>query len=450
MPDKNNGAQAQITKPGQALLDKILNKTAVLGVIGLGYVGLPLAVEKAKTGYRVIGFDVQAKKVDQVNQGHNYIGDVVDSELAELVKTGRLKATTDYTQIEEVDAVAICVPTPLDKYQQPDISYVSSSTHQIAPHLHREMLIVLESTTYPGTTEEVVMPVLEATGLSCGEDFFLAFSPERVDPGNKEYHTKNTPKVVGGVTPRCGEIAAALYGNVLNSDIYQVSSPKVAEMEKILENTFRNINIALANEMAILCNKMGIDVWEVIDAAKTKPYGFMPFYPGPGLGGHCIPIDPFYLTWKAREYDYHTRLIEIAGEINNQMPEFVIERAATFLNEYGKPLKDAKILMLGIAYKKDIDDPRESPAIKIYQLLKQHLADVTVNDPCIPVYDFGNLRLESTALTEELIKSSDLVLITTDHSAYDYQWICDHSRLVFDTRNATRHIKECKAKVARI
>lgn len=450
MPDKNNGAQAQMTKPGQALLDKILNKTAVLGVIGLGYVGLPLAVEKAKTGYRVIGFDVQAKKVDQVNQGHNYIGDVVDSELAQLVKTGRLKATTDYTQIEEVDAVAICVPTPLDKYQQPDISYVSSSTHQIAPHLHREMLIVLESTTYPGTTEEVVMPVLEATGLSCGKDFFLAFSPERVDPGNKEYHTKNTPKVVGGVTPRCTEIAAALYGNVLNSDIYQVSSPKVAEMEKILENTFRNINIALANEMAILCNKMGIDVWEVIDAAKTKPYGFMPFYPGPGLGGHCIPIDPFYLTWKAREYDYHTRLIEIAGEINNQMPEFVMERVGAFLNEYGKPLKDAKVLMLGIAYKKDIDDPRESPAIKIYQLLKQHLADVTVNDPCIPVYAFGNLRLESIALTEKLLKSADLTLITTDHSAYDYQWICDNSRLVFDTRNATRHIKECQAKIARI
>jgi UDP-N-acetyl-D-glucosamine dehydrogenase len=308
----------------------------------------------------------------------------------------------------------------------------------------------LESTTYPGTTEEIVMPALEATGLKCGSDFFLAFSPERVDPGNANYHTKNTPKVVGGVTPRCTEIAAALYSNVLNSDIYQASSPKVAEMEKILENTFRNINIALANEMAILCNKMGIDVWEVIDAAKTKPYGFMPFYPGPGLGGHCIPIDPFYLTWKAREYNYHTRLIEIAGEINNQMPEFVIERAAAFLNESGKPLKGSKVLMLGLAYKKDIDDPRESPAIKIYELLKEHLAEVTVNDPCIPVYAFGKLRLESTPITEELLESADLVIITTDHSTYDYQWICDHTSLVFDTRNATRHIKKCQSKIARI
>jgi UDP-N-acetyl-D-glucosamine dehydrogenase len=445
MPE-NNGT----IKPGQLLMDKILNKTAVLGVVGLGYVGLPLAVEKAKAGYRVIGFDVQAKRVDLVNQGKNYIGDVVDQELAELVKAGRLMATTDYSKIDEVDAVAICVPTPLDKYQQPDISYVSTSTHQIAPHLHCDMLVVLESTTYPGTTEEVVMPVLEATGLSCGEDFFLAFSPERVDPGNKEYHTKNTPKVVGGVTPRCTEIAAALYRNVLDGDIYQASSPKVAEMEKILENTFRNINIALANEMAILCNKMGIDIWEVIEAAKTKPYGFMPFYPGPGLGGHCIPIDPFYLTWKAREYNYHTRLIEIAGEINNQMPEFVIERAAAFLNESGKPLKNSKVLMLGLAYKKDIDDPRESPAIKIYEILKERLADVVVNDPCIPVYAFGKLRLESTPLTEELLHTADLVIITTDHSTYDYQWICDNTSLVFDTRNATRHIQNAKAKIIHI
>jgi UDP-N-acetyl-D-glucosamine dehydrogenase len=408
------------SKPGQLLLDKINNKTAVLGVIGLGYVGLPLAVEKAKTGYQVIGFDIQTKRVDKVNHGDNYIGDVVDRELKDLVQSGKLQATTDYSKIAEVDAVAICVPTPLDKYQQPDISYVLNSAEQIAPYLHRDMLVVLESTTYPGTTEEVVMPVLEKTGLHCGIDFFLAFSPERVDPGNKEYHTKNTPKVVGGVTPRCTEIAAALYGKVLNSDIYQASSPKVAEMEKILENTFRNINIALANEMAILCNKMGIDVWEVIDAAKTKPYGYMPFYPGPGLGGHCIPIDPFYLTWKAREYNYHTRLIEIAGEINNQMPEFVIERVAAFLNEYGKPLKGAKVVMLGLAYKKDIDDPRESPAIKIYELLQERMADVTVNDPCIPVYAFGKLHLESTALTEQLLKPADLVLITTDHSTYDY------------------------------
>lgn len=438
------------SQPGAALLAKIHNQSAVLGVVGLGYVGLPLAVEKAKAGYTVIGFDIQKKRVDMVNLGQNYIGDVVDQELQELVASGRLQATTDYSRIAELDAVSICVPTPLDKYQQPDISYVENSAKQIAVHLHREMLVVLESTTYPGTTEEVVMPLLEATGLQCGVDFFLAFSPERVDPGNKQYHTKNTPKVVGGVTPQCTAIAAALYGKVLAGEIYQASSPKVAEMEKILENTFRNINIALANEMAILCNKMGIDVWEVIEAAKTKPYGFMPFYPGPGLGGHCIPIDPFYLTWKAREYDYHTRLIEIAGEINNSMPEFVVERAAEFLNESGKPLKDAKILMLGLAYKKDIDDPRESPAIKIYHLLLKRQAEVVLNDPCIPHYTHGGTEFVSTPLTTELLENADLVLITTDHGSYDYELICRHAKRVFDTRNATRKVKEAKAAIIRI
>jgi UDP-N-acetyl-D-glucosamine dehydrogenase len=294
------------------------------------------------------------------------------------------------------------------------------------------------------------MPILEATGLKCGTDFFLAFSPERVDPGNQHYHTRNTPKVVGGVTPRCTEIAAALYSRVLEGEIHQVSSPKVAEMEKILENTFRNINIALANEMAILCNKMGIDLWEVVEAAKTKPYGFMPFYPGPGLGGHCIPIDPFYLTWKAREYDYHTRLIEIAGEINNSMPEYVVEKAAAFLNRFGKPLKGSKVLMLGLAYKKDIDDPRESPALKIYNLLQERLADVTVNDPFIPTYRHGNLQLTSTPLTEELLAQADLVLITTDHSVYDYDWLCKHSKLIFDTRNATREVVGPQAVITHI
>lgn len=437
-------------QPGKLLLDKLNNQTAVLGVVGLGYVGLPLAVEKAKAGYRVIGFDIQAKRVDMVNQSHNYIGDVVDRELKELVVSKRLKATTDFRRISELDAVAICVPTPLDKYQQPDISYVESSTKQIAAHLHKEMLVVLESTTYPGTTEEVVMPILEASGLKCGQDFFLAFSPERVDPGNQKYNTKNTPKVVGGVTRRCTELAAVLYGKVLEGEIYQASSPKVAEMEKILENTFRNINIALANEMAILCNKMGIDVWEVIEAAKTKPYGFMPFYPGPGLGGHCIPIDPFYLTWKAREYDYHTRLIEIAGEINNAMPEFVVEKAYMLLNEHGKSLKGSKILMLGLAYKKDIDDPRESPAIKIFQLLRKRQANVILNDPYIPFYSYNKMEFVSTSLSEELVATADLVLITTDHSKYDYEWICNRAKLIFDTRNATWKIKNSKAVIVRI
>ena len=435
---------------GQALLDKIKNNSALLGVVGLGYVGLPLAVEKAKAGYQVIGFDVQAKRVEMVNRGQNYIGDVVDGELRELVAQGKLQATTDYSKMAGVDAVAICVPTPLDKYQQPDISYVVNSSKQIATYMHREMLVVLESTTYPGTTEEVVLPILEATGLQCGSDFFLAFSPERVDPGNKNYHTKNTPKVVGGVTKRCTEIAATLYKKVLEGEIFQASSPKVAEMEKILENTFRNINIALANEMAILCNKMGIDIWEVIEAAKTKPYGFMPFYPGPGLGGHCIPIDPFYLTWKAREYDYHTRLIEIAGEINNQMPEYVVEKAATCLNRHGKPLKGSRILMLGLAYKKDIDDPRESPALKIYQLLQDRLAEVTVNDPYIPTYNHAGMTLKSEPLTADLLRKSDLVIITTDHSNYDYDLICNQAKLVFDTRNATRGVKEPQAEIIHI
>jgi UDP-N-acetyl-D-glucosamine dehydrogenase len=436
--------------PGDILLAKLTDKTAVLGVVGLGYVGLPLAVEKAKAGYRVIGFDIQAKRVDLVNQGRNYIGDVVDRELKELVAQGCLKATIDYSDIAGVDAVAICVPTPLDKYQQPDISYVVNSTRQIARYLHPGMLVVLESTTYPGTTEEIVLPILEATGLQCGRDFFLAFSPERVDPGNKQYHTKNTPKVVGGVTGRCTEIAAALYRQVLEGEIYQVSSPKVAEMEKIFENTFRNINIALANEMAILCQRMGIDIWEVIDAAKTKPYGFMPFYPGPGLGGHCIPIDPFYLTWKAREYNYHTRLIEIAGEINNSMPEYVVERVAEFLNRHGKPLNGSNLVMLGLAYKKDIDDPRESPALTIYRLLRERQAKVSVNDPLIPAYKYGTLEIVSTPLTIELLQNADLVIITTDHSAYDYDWICKNTQLIFDTRNATRCIRDAGAEIVHL
>jgi len=437
-------------QPGQVLLDKINNRTAVLGVIGLGYVGLPLAVEKAKAGYQVIGFDIQAKRVAMVNRGENYIGDVVSEELLDLVTQGKLLATTDYAEMAKLDAVAICVPTPLDKYQQPDISYVVNSAEAIAKWLHAETLVVLESTTYPGTTEEVVQPILEKTGLKCGRDFFLAFSPERIDPGNLKYHTKNTPKVVGGVTPRCTEIAALLYEKFLEGEIFRVSSPKVAEMEKILENTFRNINIALANEMAILCHKMKIDLWEVIEAAKTKPYGFMPFYPGPGLGGHCIPIDPFYLTWKAREYNYHTRLIEIAGEINNGMPEFVLERITNLLNQYGKPLKGAKILMLGLAYKKDIDDPRESPALKIFKLLHEREAEVVVNDPHIPSYTSGNFSITSTPLSQSLVHEVDLVLITTDHSGYDYQWLAEHAKLIFDTKNATKAVEKPKAEIVRL
>lgn len=417
------------------LLNKLENKEATIGVVGLGYVGLPLAVEKVKAGYKVIGFDVQQARVDQVNSGINYIGDVVDEELKEFTASNQLIATTDYSKMQEVDAVAICVPTPLDIHQQPDTSYVEASAKEISKYMHKGMLVVLESTTYPGTTEEIIQPILEATGLKVGQDFFLAYSPERVDPGNKKFKTKNTPKVVGGVTEDCTKVAAAMYRSVLEGDIHEVSSPKVAEMEKILENTFRNINIALANEMAILCNKMGINVWEVIDAAATKPYGFMPFYPGPGLGGHCIPIDPFYLTWKAREYNYHTRLIEVAGEINNSMPEYVVQRSMEILNKEGKALNGANVLILGVAYKKDIDDYRESPVIPILNLMDKAGAKWEVVDPYINEFKLNGNIVETVDMTIEKLENADLVLLATDHSNFDYKLIAELSKVIFDTRS---------------
>lgn len=434
----------------KVLIDKLEKKTAVIAVVGLGYVGLPLAVEKAKSGYKVIGIDIQQSRADMVNQGINYIGDVVDTELAEIVREGKLFATTDYSKIKEVDCVAIAVPTPLDKFQQPDVSYVESSTREIAKYLHTGMIVVLESTTYPGTTEEIVKPILEKTGLVCGEDFFLAFSPERVDPGNKLYNTKNTPKVVGGITPACTEIAATMYENVLEGDIHRVSSPAVAEMEKILENTYRNINIALVNEMAILCDKMGIDVWEVIDAAKTKPYGFQAFYPGPGLGGHCIPIDPFYLTWKARGYDYHTRLIEIAGEINNYMPEYVVERTMKLLNNHKKAMNGSKVLLMGVAYKQDIDDLRESPALKVIEHLEKQGAIIQYNDPHIPEFSLNGIEYKSIEFTEENIRQADIVIITTSHTNYDYQMIVDNAFMVFDTKNATKNVVNHREKIIKL
>ncbi|WP_461614633.1 nucleotide sugar dehydrogenase [Clostridium sp. Marseille-QA1073] len=433
----------------EELLLKLKNRTAKLGVVGLGYVGLPLAVEKAKAGYEVIGFDVQDKKVKMVNEGRNYIGDVVDSDLEKLVKEGKLKATTDFSFVANVDTVCIAVPTPLDLYKQPDLSYVVSSTKDVAKYLHKGMLVVLESTTYPGTTEEVIKPILEETGLKCGEDFFLAFSPERVDPGNKDFNTKNTPKVVGGCTPECTEIAAQLYRNVLEGEIMEVSSPAVAEMEKILENTFRNINIALANEMAILCKRMGIDVWEVIDAAKTKPYGFMAFYPGPGLGGHCIPLDPFYLEWKAKEYDYHTKLIETSGAINDYMPEFVIENIMNLLNGDKKALNGSKVLLMGAAYKKDIDDMRESPTLKVIELLEKKGAEVIVNDPYIPSFKHKGKEYVSVVWENE-IENADIVVITTDHSCYDYESIVEKANLLYDTRNATKNVKNNREKINKL
>lgn len=420
------------------LIEKLLNKSAVIGVIGLGYVGLPLAVEKAKAGYKVIGFDVQQKKIEMVNNGYNYIGDVIDEDLRVMVQNGSLRATADYSFISDVDAVAICVPTPLDIYQQPDTSYVENSTKAIADYLHPGMLVVLESTTYPGTTEELVKPILESKGLKCGEDFFLAYSPERVDPGNKFFNTKNTPKVVGGITPACSRVAQTLYRQVLDGDVHVVSSPSVAEMEKIYENTFRHINIALANEMAVLCDRMGINVWEVIDAAKSKPYGFMAFYPGPGLGGHCIPVDPFYLTWKAREYNYHTRLIELAGEINNSMPEFVVQKIGDILNKHKKSVNGSTVYLLGVAYKKDIDDYRESPVLKIVDLLEERGATVWVSDTHIDTFRYNGNQYECVELTEERLTAADIAVITTDHSGFDYELIGRASQTLFDTRNSMK------------
>jgi len=430
------------------LFEKIKNKDALIGVIGLGYVGLPLAVEKAKAGFNVLGFDIQEKKVKMVNEGKNYIGDVVDRELADLVKIGRLKATIDFDELTKCDVVSICVPTPLNKFKQPDLTFVVNTTKEISKRLHRDMLIILESTTYPGTTEEVVLPILEETGLKVGEDFYLAFSPERVDPGNLIYKTKNTPKVVGGVTKQCTEHAKALYESILEASVFTVSSPKEAEMSKILENTFRIVNIALINEMAMVARRMKINIWEVIEAAATKPFGFMPFYPGPGVGGHCIPIDPFYLTYKAREYDYHTRLIELAGEINDYMPEYVVERLIEILNEKRKCLNGSKILLLGVAYKGDIDDLRESPALRVLELLEKYKADVMYYDPYIPEFTHNNKSYRSVVLDKEILRKSDAVVITTAHKKnIDYRFILDNAPLVFDTKNITKNFRNEKDEV---
>ena len=394
-------------KMKQELLKKIEEKSIVVGVVGLGYVGLPLAVEKAKAGFKTIGFDVQDEKVKLVNEGHNYIGDVVDSDLKELVENKMLTATTDFSFVKDVDFVAICVPTPLDAHQQPDISYVKSSTEAISKYLTKGTMVVLESTTYPGTTEELIKPILEeGSGLKCGEDFYLGFSPERVDPGNLIYKTKNTPKVVGAIGKDATEVIATMYRAVLEGDVYEVSSPAIAEMEKILENTYRNINIGLVNELTMLCNKLGISMWEVVDAAKTKPYGFQAFYPGPGLGGHCIPLDPYYLSWKAREYGFHTSMIESSMMINDQMPEYCVERASKILNRHAKAMNGAKVLVVGVAYKQDIDDYRESPALRVIEVLKREMANVEFYDPWISEYKYkGEKHQGLKEISPEIIAS---------------------------------------------
>ena len=425
------------------LKNKLLNKQARLGVIGLGYVGLPLAVEKAKAGFQVIGFDIQPEKVDMVNAGHNYIGDVVNEDLKTIVVSGNLKATTDFAKVAACDCVCIAVPTPLDRHQQPDLSYVKSSAESIVPYMHRDMLVVLESTTYPGTTEELLKPILESSGLKCGTDFYLAFSPERVDPGNLIYKTKNTPKVVGGVTPTCTDIAATMYEMVLQAPVHRVSSPAVAEMEKILENTYRNVNIGLINELAMLCNKMGISIWEVIEAAKSKPYGFQAFYPGPGLGGHCIPLDPYYLSWKAREYGFHTSMIESSMMINDRMPEYCVQRAIRILNRDKKAMNGARVLVLGVAYKQDIDDYRESPAIRVIEHLLNEGADVAYFDPWVAQFKEGDLSMRSIPeLNAVVLRSMDLVMLTAAHTNVDYSFVQQHAKVVFDTKNATKLVAD--------
>lgn len=428
----------------EELLKKIENRKMTVGVVGLGYVGLPLAVEKAKSGFKTIGFDIQKEKVELVNKGINYIGDVIDSDLAQLVTSGMLSATSDFSVVGDVDFIAICVPTPLDEHQQPDITYVVSSAKSVAGYLKKGSVVVLESTTYPGTTEELLKPILEnGSGLRCGEDFYLGFSPERVDPGNLIYKTKNTPKVVGAIGKDATEVIAAMYRAVLESDVFEASSPAVAEMEKILENTYRNINIGLVNELAMLCNKMGISIWEVIEAAKTKPYGFQAFYPGPGLGGHCIPLDPYYLSWKAREYSFHTSMIESSMMINDGMPTYNVERVGKVLNRFKKSLNGSKILVLGVSYKQDIDDYRESPAIKIIDILIENGADVSFYDPWVKEYKThdGRKFIGEPELTEALIESADLVMITTAHSNVDYEFVQKHAKAIYDTKNVTKALK---------
>lgn len=424
-----------------SLLETIKDKSVKIGVIGLGYVGLPMAVTVAKKGFTVLGFEVSQYAIDHVNAADNYIGDVQDEDLKLVVNSGKLSATSDYSRMNEVNVVLIAVPTPLDLYHQPDTSYIEASTRSMAPYLNKGTLVVLESTTYPGTTREIIVPELEKVGLTVGKDVYIGFSPERVDPGNETYKTHNTPKVVGGMTEKCNEVAKLFYESVLDAPVHLVSSPEVAEMEKIYENTFRNINIALANEMTVLCDRMGISIWEVVDAAKTKPYGFMAFYPGPGVGGHCIPIDPFYLTWKAREYDFHTRLIELAGEINIAMPEFVIQRAIRILNKQGVAISRAKILLLGAAYKKDIRDMRESPIEGVITQLEHYDADFEIHDPYVNEFHHEKNGKEYKTVSLGNLKKYDLVIVITDHSNVDYQKIADSGVAVLDTRNAFKNIK---------
>lgn len=425
----------------EQLSAKIEGRTATVGIIGLGYVGLPLAVEFAHAGFNVVAFDVDGSKVKAINEGRSYIGDVSDEAVRAAVDAGKLRATTQASALREVDTISICVPTPLRKTKDPDISYIVAATESIAENSRPGQLVILESTTYPGTTDEVILPRLTANGYTVGADMFLAFSPERVDPGNPSFRTENIPKVIGGVTPQCSKLATALYSTVIKQ-VVPVSSTSTAEMVKLLENTFRAVNIGMANELAIMCAKLGVDVWEVIDAAATKPFGFMAFYPGPGLGGHCIPVDPHYLSWKLKTLDYKARFIELASEINTDMPNYVIDLLSDALNDAVKPVRGSRVLVLGVTYKRDVEDVRESPAIDIINLLKQKGAQVEYNDPYAAHLETieGEPPIHSVELSERSLSGYDAVLIVTDHTSYDYGWIAEHAQLVVDTRNATKKI----------
>jgi UDP-N-acetyl-D-glucosamine dehydrogenase len=429
-----------------SLLEKITKRTATVGVVGLGYVGLPLAVLQARTGYRVVGIDEAAEKVERVNRGDNYISDVDVTELQQVVRAGRLSATQEFGALRECDVVLICVPTPLTRNKEPDISAIVKVTRELTKHLHPDLLVVLESTTYPGTTEGVLLPMLAQSGLKIGQELYLAFSPERVDPGNRSFKTHNTFKLVGGVTPACLEIARTFYEQSVVK-IFPVSSPRVAEMTKVFENVFRSVNIALVNELAVLCDRMGLNVYEVIDAAATKNFGFMPFYPGPGVGGHCIPLDPYYLAWKAKEYDLHTRFIELAGEINEGMPYYVVAKLQRLLNRRGRCLNGASILVLGVTYKADVADPRETPALKVMELLQQEGTTLAYADPYTPAVEVAGRSYAAVSVTAERLAQSDCALILTAHSAFDYELIVRHAPLVFDTRNGTRHVMHRKENV---
>jgi UDP-N-acetyl-D-glucosamine dehydrogenase len=421
---------------------RIQDGTAVVGMVGLGYVGLPLSVEFAKAGLRVIGFDLSQDKVAGINRGVSHIGDVPSECIATLVHGERLQATTDFGLLSGCDVAIICVPTPLGKTKDPDLSMVVDATKRVADRLHAAQLVVLESTTYPGTTEELLLPLLDERGLAVGREYFLAFSPERVDPGNKRFNTRNTPKIIGGITPSCTRVALTLYRKAVDQ-VIPVSSTSAAEMVKLLENTFRSVNIGLVNEMALMCERLGVDIWEVIEAAATKPFGFMPFYPGPGLGGHCIPIDPHYLSWKLKTLNYRARFIELAGEVNSGMPEYVCRRITDVLNERQRSVKGSRLLILGVTYKRDIDDVRESPALDILRILEQRGADVAYNDPYVPELRLDGLTLASVDLMTG-VREADVVVIITDHSTYPYRQIVDEARAIVDTRNATKGLSSDK------